>query len=160
MKKISFIKGQFGNYNIDFQLLIDMHFDGIFVTYNAINSLKYGLKNVNGLDSWDVESLCVFNPNIIIPIDENAFDKAKVDMHEKEPNYDNEYEYDFGQNSKLDRKYLQMKSDYDKYSNQNVKSDMSSFFNGKHPGISAQLHGNNKDSKLARRFNGTIKSGL
>lgn len=60
------------------------------MTYNAINSLKYGFDNINGLDTWDVESLCVFNPDIIIPIEENAFDKAKIDMYEKEPEY-NEY---------------------------------------------------------------------
>ena len=159
LKKISFSKGQFGNYNIDFKFLIDSDFDGIFVTYNAISNLKYGFDNINGLDTWDVESLCVFNPDIIIPIEENAFDKAKIDMHEKEPEYD-EYSYYFGDSNKDDRKYLQMKSDYDKYSNQNINSDMSQFFNGKHPGISAQKHGNTKDSKLARRFNGTIKSGI
>ena len=129
------------------------------MTYNAIYSLKYGFDNINGLDTWDVESICIFNPDIIIPIEENAFDKAKIDMHEKEPEYD-EYTYYFGDSNKDDRKYLQMKSDYDKYSNQNINSDMSKFFNGKHPGISAQKHGNNKDTKLARRFNGTIKSGL
>lgn len=32
--------------------------------------------------------------------------------------------------------------------------------NGKHQAILAQGHGNGKDTKLARRFNGTIKSGL
>ena len=159
LKKISFVKGQFGNYSIDFQLLMDSGFDGIYVTYNAVSQLRHDFDNINGLDSWDVESICIFNPNIIIPIDETAFDKAKVDMHEKDPEYD-EYTYYFDDSGKDDRKFLQMKSDFDKYSNQNIKSDMSQLFNGKHPGISAQKHGNNKDSKLARRFNGTIKSGL
>ena len=50
------------------------------MTYNAINSLKYGFDNINGLDTWDVEYLCVFNPDIIIPIEENAFERAGEDL--------------------------------------------------------------------------------
>ena len=38
---------------------------------------------------------------------------------------------------------------------------MGQFFKGgKHPAISAQGHGNSKETKLARKFDGTIKSGM
>lgn len=51
-------------------------------------------------------------------------------------------------------------SDYERYSNRNVDRDMSKYFNGEHPAILAQGHGNGKKAKLARRFDGTIKSGM
>mgnify|MGYP000344484407 CR=1 FL=1 len=107
--------------------------------------------HVNDLSAWDVESICIFNPNIIIPIEENAFDKEKVTRYENP--YD---EDDFND----DHKFLQMQSDYAKYGNQNIKSDMSSLFNKHHPGILAQKHGNSKDAKLARNFKGIIKNNL
>jgi hypothetical protein len=134
---------------INWALLRD--YDGVFVTDNACH-LRF-LNGIKGLSAWDVASICIFNPNVIVPIDENAFDKAKVSKREQYveyPGYDN-FEA---------RTYLQMQSDFDKYSNQNVNRDMSALFNGKHPAILAQKHGNNKDAKLARKFNGTIKSGL
>ena len=57
-------------------------------------------------------------------------------------------------------KEKQINKTYELYGNQNIKSDSSELFNGEHPGILAQGHGNNKKTKLARKYNGTIKSGL
>ncbi len=148
-----------GLYNhINYRKLMINHYDGIFMTLNGLNAASK--IDSSAVSAWDVESLCVFNKNIIIPIDENAFDKAKVNMFEKDLDYNDEMNYYFSNNSNNDRKNLQMKSDYDKYSNQNVNSDMSKLFNGEHPAILAQKHGNAKNAKLARKFNGTIKSGL
>ena len=133
---------------INWELLKD--YDGVFVTDNG-RHLK-NLNGIKGLEAWDVASICIFNPNVIVPIDENAFDKAKVSKRE--------VSYYYNDNKQEDRKYLQMQSDFDKYSNRNVTGNMGGLFNGKHPAILAQKHGNNKDAKLARKFNGTIKSGM
>lgn len=153
LKTISTRKNYFGILSIDFNYLLKNNFDGIFVTHQAASTLRQ-VADIDGLDSWDVESICVFNPKIIIPIDETAFDKAKVNKFEKPHPYDDTFD------NLEDRKFLQMTSDYEKYSNQNLNKDMSALFNGKHPAILAQKHGNSKEAKLARKFNGTIKSGL
>lgn len=146
----------FGQKGINFDKLINDNYDGIFVTSNAIGKLRYVKSPYEGLSSWDVESICIFNPNAIIPIEEDAFEKASVNKYENDIT-DEELE----DNNLNDRKYLQMQSDFEKYGNQNVRDDMSSLFKGKqHPALSAQKHGNSKDAKLARKFNGTIKSGI
>ena len=134
---------------INWELLRE--YDGVLVTDNGCR-LKF-LNGIKGLEAWDVASICIFNPNIIVPIDENAFDKAKVSKREQYAKYP-------GYDDVEARKYLQMQSDFDKYSNQNVNRDMGDLFNGEHPAILAQKHGNNKNAKLARKFNGTIKSGM
>ena len=54
----------------------------------------------------------------------------------------------------------QINKSYELYGNRNIDSDSSKLFNGEHPGILAQGHGNNKNTKLARKYNGTIKSGI
>lgn len=107
--------------------------------------------------TWDVESICVFNPEVIVPIDEDAFEKARINNYAKPYKSFLDDEDDFWTD---DRKKLQIQSDFDRYSNQNVNQDMSKLFKGKHPAILAQKHGNSKDSKLARKFNGTVQSGL
>lgn len=157
LKKISNVPNTFGDKSINFKQLYENGYDGIFVTANAVSNLRYVGKGYAGLDTWDVESICIFNPEVIVPIEEDAFEKAKINKY-GEP-YKDYYddEDDFWTDS---RKSLQMQSDFDRYSNQNVNKDMSQLFKGKHPGILAQKHGNSKDSKLARKFNGTVQSGL
>lgn len=157
LKKISNVPNTFGDKSINFKQLYKNGYDGIFVTANAVSNLRYVEFGYAGLDTWDVESICVFNPDVIIPVDEDAFEKAKINKY-AEP-YKDYYddEDDFWTDS---RKSLQMQSDFDRYSNQNVNKDMSKLFKGKHPAIMAQQHGNSKDSKLARKFNGTVQSGL
>ena len=152
---ISTQKDYWGGTNVmDFQKLINDGYDGIFVTSNAIGKFRFHVeKGYGNLNVWDVESLCVFNEKVIQPIEENAFDKERV------PRYEMDDEYDMFDTAQ-EKKKLQMSSDFGKYSNRNITSDMSSFFNGKHPSILAQGHGNNKETQLARKFNGTIKSGL
>lgn len=158
LKQISTVPNyQLQQKSINFDSLVKNGYDGIFVTANAASKLRYVGKVYAGLDTWDVESICVFNPEVIIPMEEDAFEKAKINKY-GEPYYNTFYDED---DSNTDnRKYLQMQSDFDRYSNQNVNKDMSTLFKGKHPAIMAQKHGNSKDAKLARKFNGTIKSGM
>ena len=86
---------------IDFEKLIKNGYDGIYVSENALNNLegerekypekrivdgsltdlKYGEINtipgtngLIGLYGWDVESICVFNPDVIEPISEGDAD--------------------------------------------------------------------------------------
>jgi hypothetical protein len=153
LKKISTIPDYLGQMCINWELLQD--YDGIFVTDKGRN-LRY-VKGMRGLDAWDVSSICIFNPSIIIPIKENAFDKAKVSKREVSDYGD---EYGLSYDDKEARKYLQMQSDFDKYSNMNITGNMSDLFNGEHPAILAQKHGNNKDARLARKFKGMVKQGL
>lgn len=140
------------------------NYDGIFVTSSAVHKLRYVDDYVlNDLYSWDVESICIWNSDIIIPIEENAFDKANIENYSGHRGYDELYYNDDGEMSNYvskGRKKLQMNNDYLKYSNQNINDDMSKYFNGEHPAILSQLHGNNKKTKQARKFNGTIKSGM
>ena len=147
LRKISTIPF-YGELCINWELLQD--FDGIFVTDNG-RKLKF-VKGLRGLDAWDVASICVFNPDIIIPIKENAFDKAKVSKREVS-HYHND-------DNQEERKFLQMQSDFDKFGNRNVTGNMGDLFNGEHPALLAQKHGNSKDAKLARKFKGMVKQGL
>jgi hypothetical protein len=136
-------------------------YDGIYLTYNAATKLRYGddERRIRGVDSWDVESICIFNPEVIEVIDENAFERAVHHKYEKPLYNPDEEEYYWGFDELDDRKKLQMDADFERYRNTNVE-DNRELFNGKHPALLAQKHGNNKDAKLARKFNGTIKSGL
>lgn len=71
--RYGFMVGQ-GYYCIDFERLLREGYDGIYVTDNAVIKLRRTCgknENVIGLKSWDVESLCVFNPDVIVPVTEN-----------------------------------------------------------------------------------------
>ena len=61
-----------GYYNImkviDFPRLLKSGYDGIYVSSDMVG--YPAIKRIAGLDVWDVESLCVFNPNVIIPVSE------------------------------------------------------------------------------------------
>lgn len=82
---------------IDFDKLMDSGYDGIYVSEDAIKNLsgemeaitadggrkkyKYGYLNtvpgtngLMGIEGWDVESICVFNPDVIVPISEGGAD--------------------------------------------------------------------------------------
>jgi hypothetical protein len=144
---------------LDFKKMINDGYDGIYLTANASQNLRHISFNsrIMGFDSWDVESICVFNPDIVNQIEETGFEKAKKHKYAK-PLYD--YDDDMcDYDDPNGRKKLQIDSDFELYGNQNI-GDTSKIFNGKHPAILAQKHGNSKDAKLARKFNGTIKSGL
>ena len=148
---------------INIPYLLD-NYDGIFVTSSAVHKLRI-LDDylMSDLYSWDVESICIWNKNIIIPIEENAFDKASIENYSGKKSYIETFYDDEGEmNNKVtnSRKKLQMDNDFIKYANQNVNHDMAEYFNGEHPAILSQLHGNNKKTKQARKFNGTIKSGM
>lgn len=135
------------------------NYDGIYLTKKAAYQLRYTNPRIGNLDSWDVESICIFNPAVIVPISENDFDKAKINDYTKQNTSWDEY---FGRDSSFDlrKKDKQMQHDFNLYGNKNVGDDMSKPFNGKHPGIIAQGDGRTRDTQRARKFNGTIKSAL
>ena len=69
LEKISTMKDKFGMRYINFKQLLDNNYDGIYASENAVVTLRYiDNDNIQDLSSWDVESLCVFNPNAIIPL--------------------------------------------------------------------------------------------
>lgn len=159
--EISTITNIIGQKSINIPYLVQ-NYDGVFVTSKASHKLRqtpYDM-NLNDLYSWDVESICIWNSNIIIPIEENAFEYANVPNYADKRDIDTYYDEDEASRFDMKRKNLQMDNDFLKYGNQNVHSDMSKNFNGEHPAILAQMHGNNKKAKLAKKFNGTIKSGM
>lgn len=136
-------------------------FDGLYVSDNAVVELRHiDLKlRLNSLDSWDIESICIWNPDIVEPIEENAFEKASHHKYEKPLYNSDEEEYYWDFDNLNDRKKLQIDADFERYRNTNVE-DSRNLFKGEHPALLAQKHGNSKDAKLARKFNGTIKSGM
>lgn len=82
---------------MDFNYLYN-NYDGVFVTENAASTLRWMNDNV-GLHSWDVESLCVFNPNAIEIIDKTD-DKYAYHLDDKDDDLynmmwdDDEYDYE------------------------------------------------------------------
>lgn len=160
LKRCSYFDEEIGQYIIDVPKLVDLY-DGIYLTYNGAVNLRHTPYNsrVSDLSSWDIESICIFNPYVIEPIEEDAFERASHHKYEK-PLYEPDDEaYYWGFDDLEARKQLQIDADFERYSNRNLE-DTSKLFKGEHPGIAAQKHGNNKSAKLARRFNGTIKSGM
>ena len=154
-------------YGIDFEALEALGCNGIYITDKASWSFhdyeiylrdKIGY-DICGLAAWDVCSICVFSPEFVIPVEENAFEKASHPKRGLEVD-DDMLEDAWRGEAVKDRYWLQMQSDFEKYGNQNVRDDSRELFGGKHPGVMAQAHGNSKDAKLARRYNGTIKSGM
>lgn len=143
-----------GKFGLDIHWLVE-NYDGIYVTKKAAWDFHIMWDSpIEGLDTWDVESICIFNPNVVIPVKEDSFDKAKV----RDYSSPNPWEEDVVGFSGKDER--QMKHDFNLYGNKNVEKDMSKFFNGKHPAITAQGDGRTRDVQKARNFNGTIKSGI
>lgn len=68
LERISTLKDRFGRGSINFKELLANNYDGIYVTENAIKSLRFLKGNVQDLSCWNVESVCIFNPNVIIPL--------------------------------------------------------------------------------------------
>lgn len=149
---------------LDFKKIV-RNYDGIYISDNAASRLRYDIKlkgkdvYVSGLNAWDVESICIWNAEVIEPLDEDAFERADYHKYEKPLYTPDDEEYYYGFDNLSDRKTLQMDADFERYRNTNVE-DSRKLFKGEHPGLLAQKHGNSKDAKLARRFDGTIKSGL
>lgn len=149
---------------LDFKKIV-RNYDGIYISDNAASRLRYDIKlkgkdvYVSGLATWDVESICIWNSEVIEPLDEDAFERAGYHKYEKPLYTPDDEDYYYGFDNLSDRKSLQIDADFERYRNTNVE-DSRKLFKGEHPGLLAQKHGNSKDAKLARRFNGTIKSGL
>ena len=68
--RLAYLVGQ-GYYIIDFERLLNEGYDGIYVTDNGVWLKWYHgpEHNIVGLSSWDVESICVFHPNVVVPIE-------------------------------------------------------------------------------------------
>lgn len=160
LKAISTKKNFMGFKSIDINRLISKY-DGIYATSKAVTTLKNIEKTgYQGLDTWDVESICVFNPSQIEEVKEDYFTMAKNNRFGEIPYKDEEEYYNTDSNVKAAKKALQMKSYYERYGNKNIEKDMSKYFNGNHPGIISQGNGKSKSVQQARKFNGTIKSGM
>lgn len=77
--KLAYMIGQ-GYYVIDFDRLLNEGYDGIYVTDRGILYRYYHGPNHNivGLSSWDVESICVFRPDVVVPIEDNDTGVIKI----------------------------------------------------------------------------------
>ena len=73
---------------INYEALINNGYDGLFVTNQAImdmrNCFKYDGKYYEGLSSFDVESLFIFNPDVIIPVEDNVINEEQLSDVESE----------------------------------------------------------------------------
>lgn len=72
----------FGWKTINFRKLLNEGYDGLYITRDAAHIQDDSKTMLKGLDSWDVESICVFNKDVIIPInDESLFpDDSEIDF--------------------------------------------------------------------------------
>jgi hypothetical protein len=54
--------------SINFAGLINNGYDGIYVTDNAARNFRYStIYGISDLNSWDCESICIFNKDVIVP---------------------------------------------------------------------------------------------
>jgi hypothetical protein len=92
LEKISTMKDKFGMRYINFKQLLDNNYDGIYASENAVVTLRYiDNDNIQDLSSWDVESLCVFNPNAIILLGQ---EKVEQEINQKQNQWDDDDIYD------------------------------------------------------------------
>jgi hypothetical protein len=78
-----------GRKRISLEYLRSNGYDGIYATENAVMGLRYyerENRDIEDLYNWDVESLFIFNPDVIIPIS-----NERVQFNY--PNYDDYYDY-------------------------------------------------------------------
>ena len=82
---------------IDFTSLLAKGYDGIYASENAVRVLRNNCNiEMDELYTWDVESICIFNPNVIIPIGEDEL-MNKMVRYSDVCNYDdglNSYKFD------------------------------------------------------------------
>jgi len=73
---------RFGIHYINYDELIKNGYDGLFVTDRAIWSIRDGLKHndeyYEGLAIFDVESLCIFDPDVIVPVENNVINEEQL----------------------------------------------------------------------------------
>lgn len=70
LERISTLEDDMGYKGIDFPWLLHNGYDGIYASDEAVNAFHmYASENVKDMNAWDIESLCVFNPDVIIPVD-------------------------------------------------------------------------------------------
>ena len=69
--RISNAENNIGQYGIDYDMLLKEGYDGLFVTAKAAMEFHYYVGNhvgIASLYSWDCESICVFNKDVVKPI--------------------------------------------------------------------------------------------
>ena len=89
-------------------------------------------------------------------IKENGFDKlTSVPFHGNGSTEDDDWT-----DSSSKRKKMQMNRDYEMYGNKNLHSNMGKAIRDTHPAITAQGDESDPRTQQARRFNGTMRSGL
>lgn len=69
LKLVSTLRSEYmPTLSIDFGKLMAQGYDGIYVTENAARKFHYSIINgVSDLNSWDCESICIFNKKVIKP---------------------------------------------------------------------------------------------
>ena len=152
---ISNLKNYWGYNTMNFDMLKEEGYDGIFATINAIRKCKYYLPNwphTKGLETWDAESICIFNEDVVEPLPENEFEKFMNNgIYANMGELHSDDDYLGGQDS---IKKYQKEYDYERYGNRNLKSDNGKVL-GKHPALLAQ---DEKNGEQARKYNGTFNS--
>lgn len=169
------------------RILLQNGYDGVFVTEHAAATLRYiDDPTINNLDSWDVESICVLNKDVIVPLKENEYSKEVLNGRMKKNTWGDEDEYGYYFNDVDSSDYFEhpdyienyrnhlYQADKEKvknnkvnqklrgdhfakeYFNQNIHPDNRKLFNGIHPAIAAQGDENDYDTDLARRYDGTF----
>lgn len=70
LKKVSTAgPNDMGQYFINYEMLLNMGYDGLFVTSHAARAFHLWLNNeILDLNTWDCESICIFNKDVVIPI--------------------------------------------------------------------------------------------
>ena len=82
---------------IDFRKLVNDGFDGLYITEDAsyIRDDTDCTPIRRGLGSWDVESICVFNKDVVIPINDESLFPDDSELESIESSDDSYYSDDF-----------------------------------------------------------------
>ena len=82
-----------GKKKINFKGLIANGYDGIYASEKAVTELRfYYDENIDNLYNWDLEQICIFNPNVIIPISNETVEINVNRMEDYWDDYDEENE--------------------------------------------------------------------
>lgn len=127
------------------------NYDGVFVTDEMAGRYHcdYSIR-VADLNSWDCESICIWNKEVIDVIPEEEIERIMFNL--KKENYYSKQKDDDGYEEEL----RDTKRDFEeRFYNRNV-NDNQPF--SVHPAILAQGDDNDKMTSLSRRYNGTVDS--
>ena len=139
-------------YRVNVQKILD-NFDALYVTENGRIELDDDAIFCIQRGRYDVASVCVFNPQNVIEIDETDIERGGHKDYSQTMPVD-DYISDGGQEDLID---LQSQKMWQMYGNRNILNKDRAFGN-ELPGMVAQ--GNGKNAEMAKKYNGTIHSAL